>query len=258
MLEQIYSCYYQQASRIKWKELSKTEIANLYVENEQDEDLRDVYFSALVLKYWGKIGKFYTQDKNTGFTIEDCYNWVIDGILIGLNRKDWKNPSQKIFNDKNAVDKIMNRCILSQRATSYYNSNCAKRKINYGENKKSLINTSSYYLPNVNFNYYFIIKKLLTSKNYVSGILIDTLIYDSSCVDLKNNVVYTRIARKLKEENPDRLIKQYSIEDSKIKEQLVLICDKFKQLGESKLITIVTKELEKLKTNSIIKESLCY
>lgn len=140
MLEEIKKNYIRTASCIKnWEDISVNVLANAYIDNENDEKLRSAYFSAILLKKWKYIGKHYATSKASGFSIEDCYDMVVHGIQYALENRKWRDPNNKLYKDKCAPDKVLNRCIASSRDIQYYNSNTQKRRANFGKTSLDLI-----------------------------------------------------------------------------------------------------------------------
>ena len=78
------------ASRIKDQEsLTITELADRYCEavDGNKSDLANEYFSALVIRFWGKIQKAYTKNKVAlRVSKEDCYDWVISSIMMACDK----------------------------------------------------------------------------------------------------------------------------------------------------------------------------
>lgn len=129
MLEETKQMYEDQASSIpNWRELSKTELCNLYVENEGNSHLRDSYFSAIILKYWNKI---YSLHSNTYLTAsyDDAYNWVVDAILYALSHRRWLDEDSNVYGDPDGPDKIINRKLKCIRINHLISSNRFKRKM---------------------------------------------------------------------------------------------------------------------------------
>lgn len=135
MLEDIKRSYVMQADAVvpNWKKTNVNALCNLYVENEGDQIKRAGYFAAILLKKWGYIGRHFLNSKASGFTIEDCYDMILDAVLYTLDRRMWLNPESPIYKDPNGPDKILNRVIYSRRQLYYYNANCLKRCSNYGK-----------------------------------------------------------------------------------------------------------------------------
>lgn len=132
MLEEIKKLCIKSASCLgDYQKLSKQELADGYCDavEDNDEDLRDHYYSALVLRYWFKIGKYYAQSRASGFSIEDCYDWLNHSLMYALEHHPWRNPDNKLYKDKNGADKTINRCIISTRLINYQHANTDKGKM---------------------------------------------------------------------------------------------------------------------------------
>lgn len=129
MLEDSKKLYQQSADMIpNWRELSKSELCNLYLEHEH-ESAGDSYLSAIILSYWHSIDKLYSQSYVVA-SPEDCYDWLIHAVQYALRKRSWTDPKNKIYGDPNGPDKIINRCIKSTRLTYYQSINRIKRKVN--------------------------------------------------------------------------------------------------------------------------------
>lgn len=135
MLEEVRKSYTIRAESVvpNWKELDVNTLCNLYIQHEHNEFERDGYFSAIMLKKWGYIGRHYVNSKASGFSIEQCYDMVCDAVLYILKMRKWLDPNNKLYGDKNGPDKCLNRCIFSARQRDYYLSNRDKRRINFGK-----------------------------------------------------------------------------------------------------------------------------
>lgn len=115
------------ASRIKDQEsLTITELADGYCEaiDENKSDLANEYFSALVVRFWGKIQKAYTKNKAAlRVSKEDCYDWVISSIMMACDKsaRIWqKNPN---INAQQAINQVFSTRFEKM---AYYESNLLK------------------------------------------------------------------------------------------------------------------------------------
>lgn len=275
MLEQEYKTLYKCASIIKdWRTINKNDLANKYIDNEKDEVLKEAYFSALMLRYWGNIGKYYTNSKASGFTIEDCYSWLIEALMYALNQRKWKYPNCSLYNDKNGPDKIINRCIYSRRQYYYYLSNTANRKTNFctlsvdnnenidEDHNVNLIDTSclTYNISkDISTVSYFLYKDNKWFESFLLNYLNlnDFLIYSKkeakweinkrSLISSIKNISYetfrlivTKISTNITEENIKNNYKE------------------LKEIKQNKLKNIINQSLINLKENNNLKELLCY
>lgn len=120
--------------------MSKSEIANAYcdAEEEHDEVKLNQYFSALMLKYWYMVPYLAKRNTNLNFEIEDFVFWIAESFSVAFKYKRWRDSSNKLSQDPNAPEKVINRCIYSteKRWYAYFNKN--KRKINYNHDVYSL------------------------------------------------------------------------------------------------------------------------
>lgn len=131
MLDEYKQSYIDCANLIpNWKQMSKTELANLYIEHEKDAESNS-YFSALVCKFWHLIGHYYHKQGVKIATEIDCYDWVIDGITEALKDRVWKNEENKLFNDDKGPEKAIVVNIMSIRANFYQYTKYDKRKLNF-------------------------------------------------------------------------------------------------------------------------------
>lgn len=117
------------ASRIKDQEsLTITELAERYCEaiDGNKSDLANEYFSALVVRFWGKIQKAYTKNKVAlRVSKEDCYDWVISSILRVCDKgaRIWRENSN--INAQQAINQVFSTRFEKM---AYYESNLLKNK----------------------------------------------------------------------------------------------------------------------------------
>lgn len=71
------------------------ELANGYCKatDENDEDKRSIYISALILRFWNKVKQIYEACKQIqGFGYEDAYAKVYDLIEVACKYRKWQDP----------------------------------------------------------------------------------------------------------------------------------------------------------------------
>ena len=275
MLEQEYKTLYNCASIIpNWKTANKNDLANAYVDNEDNERLKDAYFSALMLRYWGNIGRYYTSSKASGFSIEDCYNWLVEALSYSLKQRKWRDPSSSMYEDKNGPDKIINRCIFSRRQYYYYLSNTANRKANFHalslddeENIDQDHNThlidNSYQTDKLSLDISTISYSLYKENNRLESFLLSYLSLNDFSVYSKSKDEW-----KLNKSSLVASIKNISYDDfryfvNKISEDISedRIKENYKELKEikeNKVRYVIDKALNNLKENKDLQSLLCY
>lgn len=254
-----------------WKNRSVNELCNLYVENETNEILRQGYFSAIFLKKWGYIGKNYNTSKASGFTIEDCYEMVLDAVLYVLKKRMWLNPESDMFNDPCGPDKILNRVIYSRRQLWYYNANCDKRAANYGKSSLTEIEEkvgdhsdvfadgySGGETDSANTNTRLLISHFFDSGKMLEGIILDSIVNDDCFTEksytyaFEDEDGYThKTSRSSHAFKLSRLVSNIeSFDEEKLKRLVVLYSADANKLGEAMSII---KSADKNKLNKIIK-----
>ena len=117
------------ASRIKNQEsLTITELADGYCEatDQNKSNLANEYFSALVVRFWGKIQKAYTKNKAAlRVSKEDCYDWVISSIMMACDKsaRIWQKNTN--INAQQAINQVFSTRFEKM---AYYESNLLKNK----------------------------------------------------------------------------------------------------------------------------------
>ena len=111
-----------------WKTIDKNHLIRMASELPNGPT-RDSYVAAIILRYWNKIGRFYSKCKLVA-TQEDVHAWLTMAVLYAIDNKPWNNPESSIYNDKNGPDKVVNRVMECRRITFYQQLNRFNRKIN--------------------------------------------------------------------------------------------------------------------------------
>lgn len=190
MLDEYLSLYEQRAATVdNWKKTNKNTLCKLYIENENDPNLSEAIFSAIVARYWPSISKMY-QRCNFGISEEDCYHWLIDSVLYALKHRPWMDETSALYNDPNGPDKVINRCLKSRRLTHYQLLNKDKRVANlniisiddaadefgdYANDALGLTETSD--KPAVETVVDKMISGCVDQGNYFTALLLDAMLY---------------------------------------------------------------------------------
>lgn len=199
MLDEYKHIYIECANIVpNWKDLSKTELANLYIENE-NTNLANSYFSALMCKYWNLIGSYYYKQRIKIASETDCYDWLIEGITKALNKRVWKDPNNVLYNDKIGAEKAMTVCISSARLTFYQYTQHDKRSLNYTLLSLDALQENSsdgFFIPyedeyeNLQSYLKGFITKYFDKKDYFVCFLVDALFNANVLVDKTGELDY--------------------------------------------------------------------
>lgn len=215
MLDEYKQLYTENANLIEgWKKLSKNDLANLYIEHENDEKSNS-YFSALVCKFWNLIGHFYYKQGIVVASETDCYDWIIEGILEALKDRAWKNPENKLFSDPKGPEKAIMVNIMCIRANFYQYAGYDKRKINYtsyslddlSENVSDGLFTP--YFDNYNLLEDYISKLIQDSfdkKDYFVAFFIDALCNFNLCINGSNEIDLKKFTRYINNMTSEYLV----------------------------------------------------
>ena len=223
MLDEYKQIYQENADLVPgWKKLSKSELANLYIEHE-NESIANSYFSALMCKFWNLISHYYYKQGIKIASEEDCYNWLITGITLALNKKVWKDPNNNLYKDPKGPEKAMMVCIMSDRANFYQYAKYDKRNINYSSlSLEALeeISSDGFFIPYYD-NYITLVdyiknevEKAFKSKDYFYAYFLDLLFNFNLIVeDPSTNSYNISISKFNKQFNniDESYLKQFSI-----------------------------------------------
>lgn len=291
MLEDVRRSYVQMASVVvpNWRKLDVNTLCNLYLEHEENPFERSGYFSAVLLKKWGYIGRHYVNSKASGFTIEQCYDMVCDAVLYVLNHHKWTDPENKLYGDKSAPDKCLNRCIYSVRQREYYLSNLDNRRTNFGgvsldfiieetgDHNEVLSDVPEDFSSDDSFSSNLVVKEIITkmfnTDKIIEALILDNIVNDDCFMERKNVNTYEteegvkkyntyssdfklgKLVNNLNGYDINTLRKicfHYSINQEKVVDFLPILTN-----DKNKLSRIVKAALVNLGKNKYLKESLC-
>ncbi len=220
MLNEIKQIYESNASISipKWKSMDKNELI-IRASTMKNGPERDSYVSAIMLKYWNKIGRFYSRCKLVA-TPEDVHSWLTMAVLYALDNQPWNNPNSSIYGDTNGPDKVINRVMECRRITFYQQLNRYNRKINSAilsldsltEDYKDMV------MPGMNdstaVEFLDMVYNRFYKKDYVMAFVIDAVMnlgYRNSEEDFKKFVSHIK--------NMDDKYKLYFCEEYNIKQE---------------------------------------
>ena len=131
MLEESKIIFKRQADTIEgWQSMSKQQLADMYIENENNKLIADGCICALAVKSWNLIGSNYVKNPSIT-TPEDCYDILMESIPYVLKKRRWLCEDSNIYQDKNGFDKALNRRMKSLRLNKYVEAMRQKNRVNY-------------------------------------------------------------------------------------------------------------------------------
>jgi hypothetical protein len=273
MLENEYASFRKRADAIpNWEKIDKNVLANLYLENEHDEVKREEYLSALVCRYWHNIGSQYNESKNS-VNIEECYDWLLNALLRALKNRKWTDPTSKLYGDVAGPDKVINRCIASERDIFYQSSNTYKRRTQFGVQSIDMAQeefgdasfVSPYLAADDDYNNIDIdnlIQSFVNDGCVIEAVIVDGICYGDAFKEVRdaekeNKVNYefndrklVKYIKSLNQNDIDRFVNKYGIPP----EQSAQIFNGIKALSGTRLYTYIRKTLYKVSNNKLFKE----
>ena len=106
------------------------ELADAYCEavDTNNERLKDVYISALILRFWYTIDKMHRSNTVAPcLEYEDFFWWLYEAIEYACKYRGWRDPAKKLN-----AQQCINKCIDTIKLQKYYNLRLDKNKaVNY-------------------------------------------------------------------------------------------------------------------------------
>lgn len=110
-----------------YEHYSIDELADAYCDavDSGNEPLKDIYISALILRFWYTIDKMYKANKVApSLEHEDFFWWLYDAIEYACKYRGWRDPSKKLN-----AQQCINKCIDTIKLQKYYDLRLDKRKV---------------------------------------------------------------------------------------------------------------------------------
>ena len=113
-----------------YEQYSIDELADAYCDavDSNDTVLKDIYISALILRFWYTIDKMYKANKVApSLEHEDFFEWLYEAIEYACKYRGWRDPSKNLN-----AQQCINKCIDTIKLQKYYDLRLDKRKaVNY-------------------------------------------------------------------------------------------------------------------------------
>jgi hypothetical protein len=102
------------------------ELADAYCDavDTDNETLKNIYISALILRFWHKIDKMYKANTVAPcLEYEDFFWWLYEAIEYACKYRGWKDPEKNLN-----AQQCINKCIETIKLQKYYNLRLDKNK----------------------------------------------------------------------------------------------------------------------------------
>ena len=110
-----------------YEQYSIDELANAYCDavDSGNEALKNVYISALILRFWYTIDKMYNSNTVAPcLDHEDFFWWLYEAIEYACKYRGWRDASKKLN-----AQQCINKCIETIKLQKYYDMRLDKRKV---------------------------------------------------------------------------------------------------------------------------------
>lgn len=123
-----YAAILKQTRGIDYETANVNILADGYCKamDEGDEEDKNLFISALVLRFWFVIKKLQDKSPGMGLDITDFFNWLYEAIDYACKYRKWQDPENKVN-----AQQCINQCIETIRLQHYYQANLKKHKVNY-------------------------------------------------------------------------------------------------------------------------------
>jgi hypothetical protein len=109
-----------------YESYSIDELADAYCDavDTDNETLKNIYISALILRFWSKIDKMYKSNTVAPcLEYEDFFWWLYEAIEYACKYRGWKDPTKNLN-----AQQCINKCINTIQLQKYYDLRLDKKK----------------------------------------------------------------------------------------------------------------------------------
>ena len=110
-----------------YEQYSIDELADAYCDavDTGNETLKDIYISALILRFWYTIDKMYRSNSVApSLEHEDFFWWLYEAIEYACKYRGWRDETKNVN-----AQQCINKCIETIKLQKYYNLRLDKRKV---------------------------------------------------------------------------------------------------------------------------------
>lgn len=110
-----------------YEQYSIDELADAYCDavDNGDEALKNIYISALILRFWYTIDKMYKANTAApSLEYEDFFWWLYEAIEYACKYRGWRDTTKNLN-----AQQCINKCIDTIKLQKYYDLRLDKRKV---------------------------------------------------------------------------------------------------------------------------------
>ena len=173
-----------------YEKYSIDELADAYCDASDacNETLKNIYISALILRFWYTIDKMYRSNSVApSLEYEDFFWWLYEAIEYACKYRGWKDPTKKLN-----AQQCINKCIDTIKLQKYYDLRLDKKKaVNHccsmdtplsgddeGKTIGDLIEAEGYTDDHSNDNAIALIQSYINRNKIIEAILLDNIAFN--------------------------------------------------------------------------------
>ena len=167
------------------------ELANAYCEavDTNNNALKDIYISALILRFWYTIDKNYRSNTLYPSMDHEEFFWIVyKAIEHACRYRAWQDPNKKLN-----AQQCINRCIETVKLNEYYTLSLDKRKVlnhsysmdtplgsDSGDSKTigDMLEAEEYYDDHSNDDVTLLIQSYINKNKVIEAILLDNIAFN--------------------------------------------------------------------------------
>ena len=264
-----------------YESYSIDELADAYclATDTGNETLKNIYISALILRFWHKIDKMYKSNTVAPcLEYEDFFEWLYEAIEYACKYRGWKDPTKNLN-----AQQCINKCIETIKLQKYYNLRLDKNKtVNYctsmdapvcgGDNDETktlgeTLESEEFVDDHSTDDVMMLVQSYLNSNKIIEAIIIDTIAFNDvqkhfkkvvKTTDANGEVVrYTehssefwpyrlvQLISKLPSTYKGSFMKRYHVSE----EKLTTVLDALNKVNNQKLYKFLDKTLAELRVS---------
>ena len=264
-----------------YENYSIDELADAYCDatDTNNETLKNIYISALILRFWHKIDKMYKSNTVAPcLEYEDFFWWLYEAIEYACKYRGWKAPTKNL-----TAQQCINKCIETIKLQKYYNLRLDKNKtVNYctsmdapvcggdGDEAKTLgetLESEEFVDDHSSEDVMMLVQNYLNNNKIIEAIIIDTIAFNDVQKHFKKVVKITnadgevmrytehssefwpyrlvQIISKLPSTYKSSFLKRYNVSE----EKLTTVLDAIEKVPNTKLYKYMKSTLDDLRVS---------
>lgn len=174
-----------------YERYSIDELANAYCDatDNEDETNKNIYISALILRFWFNIDKMYRSNTVApSLEHEDFFWWLYEAIEYACKYRGWRDTAKKLN-----AQQCINKCIETIKLQKYYDMRLAKHKVvnltvsmdaplggedNEGKTLGDLFETEETFTDHSDDAVISLIQDYVDKNKIIEAILLDTIAFN--------------------------------------------------------------------------------